>query len=291
LGNTYHALADYSQAIDYHSSSLAIETAIKNRNGEGSALGNLGNAYHALGDYAKAIDYHCQHLAIAREIKDRNGEGTALGNLGMAYRVLGDYNKAIDYHQQYLAIAREIKDLSGEGRSLNNLGFAFYKEGNLKEAEKILSSGIEVWESLRGRLGKNDDYKISIFEEQAKTYRTLQQVLIAQNKIQEALEISERGRSRAFVELLASRLSNKTRGQNLELPVDKPTVSLLQQIAKSQNTNLIQYSIIYDEFKIQGKQETKESELYIWVSKEKQSNPKTLAINSLDFVLYLSPLG
>ena len=35
----------------------------------------------------------------------------------------------------------------------------------------------------------------------------------------------------------------------------------------TQNTTFVQYSIIYNEFKIQGKQEAKESELYIWVIK------------------------
>jgi len=175
--------------------------------------------------------------------------------------------KAIDCYQQSLAIASEIKDLHGEGTSLNNLGLAFLKSSNLLGAEKILYQGIEVWESLREKLGNNDANKVSIFEEQARTYRTLQQVLIAENKPNEALEISERGRSRAFVELLSSRLSNRNTNQTLELNVDKPTILLMQQIAKQHHATLIQYSIIYDDFKVEGKQEYRESELYIWVIK------------------------
>ncbi|MEH2198409.1 CHAT domain-containing protein [Nostoc sp.] len=263
LGIAYYSLGDYSKAIEYQQQRLTIAREINDRLGEGQSLGNLGNAYYSLGDYAKAIDYQQQSLAIARQIKDRLGEGAALGNLGNAYYSLGDYAKSIEYYQQELAIAREIKDLNGEGLSFNNLGSAFYKSGNFAEAEKTLRTGIEVWESLRGQLGKNDNYKVSIFEEQARTYRTLQKVLIAQNKTKEALEISERGRSRAFVELLTSRLSGKNTGQILE----EPTLSLLQQIAKQQKATLVEYTIIYDYFKIQGKQETKESELYIWVIK------------------------
>ncbi|MBD2339122.1 CHAT domain-containing protein [Calothrix sp. FACHB-156] len=262
LGNTYYALGDYTKAIDYQQQSLAIAREIKNRLGEGQSLGNLGNAYYALGDYAKAIDYQQQRLAIAREIKDRLGEGQSLGNLGNAYSALGDYTKAIDYQQQRLAIAREIKDRLGEWQSLNNLGLAYQKSGKLPEAEKILLAGIEVLKSVRGDLGNNDAYKISIFEEQARTYRTLQQVLIAQNKINDALLISEQGRSRALVDLLNLRLSGKNALANVEL-----TLSLLQQIAKQQKATLVEYSIIYNDFKVQGKQETQESELYIWVIK------------------------
>jgi tetratricopeptide (TPR) repeat protein len=47
-----------------------------------------------------------QTLIIYREIKDRKGEGAALGNLGLAYFDLGDYPKAIEYQQQTLAIDR-----------------------------------------------------------------------------------------------------------------------------------------------------------------------------------------
>ncbi|MDF5716797.1 MAG: CHAT domain-containing protein [Rhizonema sp. NSF051] len=267
LGLAYDSLGKYALAIDYHQQSLAIKREIKDRLGESQSLGNLGLAYDSLGKYALAIDYHQQSLAIAREIKDRLGESQSLGNLGNAYYSLGKYALAIDYYQQRLAIAREIKDLNGEGTALNNLGSALYKSGKLAEAEKILRTGIERWESLRELLGKNDSYKVSIFEQQARTYRTLQQVLIAQNKTSLALEISERGRSRAFVELLTSRLVQKTTGQTLEPTVVKPTLSLLQQIAKQQNATLVEYSINYDEFKIQGKRKTQESEIYIWVIK------------------------
>jgi CHAT domain-containing protein/peptide methionine sulfoxide reductase MsrA len=267
LGNAYDSLGNYVKAIEYQEQSLAIAREIKDRNGEGAALGNLGIAYDSLGNYVKAIEYHQQHLAIAREIKDRLGEGQSLGSLGNAYSSLGNYVKAIEYQEQRLAIAREIKDPLGEGAALNNLGLALYESGKLAEAEKILRSGIERWESLRELLGNNDSYKVSIFEQQSSTYRILQQVLIAQNKTSLALEISERGRSRAFVELLTSRLESKTTGQTSELTVAKPTLSLLQQIAKQQNATFVEYSRIGDDFKIKGKQETKESELYIWVIK------------------------
>jgi tetratricopeptide (TPR) repeat protein len=86
--------------LSIHSNSLAIAREIKDRQGEGRALGNLGNAYQSLGNYGKAIEYSQQWLAIARSIKDRQGEGRALGNLGGAYLDLGNYAKAIEYSQQ-----------------------------------------------------------------------------------------------------------------------------------------------------------------------------------------------
>jgi CHAT domain-containing protein/Tfp pilus assembly protein PilF len=264
LGNAYFSLGDYPKAIEYQQQRLAIAIEIQDRLGEGNALGNLGLAYHAFGDYPKAIEYHQQRLAIAIEIKDRLGEGAALGNLGIAYDILGDYPKAIEYQQQSLAIAIEIKDRLGEGQSLNNLGVAFYKQGNLSAAEKTLIQGIKVYESLRDKK-LADTNKVSLFDTQRNTYITLQQVLIAQNKTDAALEIAERGRARAFVELLASRVS--TNNKQADKSPQAPTIAEIKQIAKQQNATLVQYSIIYDDFKVAGKQQVKESDLYIWVVK------------------------
>jgi CHAT domain-containing protein/tetratricopeptide (TPR) repeat protein len=262
LGVIYHSLGNYAKAIEYAQQSLAVAREIKDRLGESVALGTFGVAYHSLGNYAKAIEYAQQSLAIAREIKDRDGEGGTLGNLGLAYQSLGNYAKAIEYSQQQLAIAREIKNRLQEGNALNNLGVAFLKAGNLTEAEKMLVNGIQVWESMRQMLDSNDANKVSIFEGQANTYRTLQKVRVAQNNPIAALEIAERGRARAFVDLLTQRLST---GDANSVIASAPDRDQIRQIAKAQNATLVQYSIIYDGFQIQGKEETRESALYIWV--------------------------
>ncbi|NJS10878.1 MAG: CHAT domain-containing protein, partial [Microcoleus sp. CSU_2_2] len=207
-------------------------------------------------------EYSQQQLAIAREIKDRQIEGAALVNLGVYYYFLGNYAKAIEYTKLSLAIAREIKNPKEEGSALNNLGAAFLKAGNPTEAEKMLVNGIQVWESMRQMLGSNDANKVSIFEGQAKTYRTLQQVRVAQNNPIAALEIAERGRARAFVDLLTERLSSGSTNPAINTSVNQEQI---RQIAKAQNATLVQYSIIYDGFQIQGKSESRESALYIWV--------------------------
>ncbi|MEG4584150.1 tetratricopeptide repeat protein [Microcoleus sp. MOSTC5] len=262
LGITYGSLGDLAKAIEYLQQSLAIAREIKDRDGERATLNSLGITYGSLGDLAKAIKYLQQSLAIAREIKDRDGEGKALNNLGSTYGSLGDYSQAIEYTQQYLVIAREIKDRDGEGKALNNLGSAFLRAGNLTEAEKILVNGIQVWESMRQMLGSNDANKISIFEGQARTYRMLQEVRVAQNNPIAALEIAERGRARAFVDLLTQRLSSDSANPVI---ATAPNQDQIRQIAKAQNATLVQYSIIYEDFQIQGIQVGRESALYIWV--------------------------
>jgi hypothetical protein len=90
-------------------------------------------------------------------------------------------------------------------------------------------------------------------------------VLTQENNPNAALEIAERGRARAFVELLARR--NATTNDAANTAITPPTIEQLQQIAKEHTTTLVEYSIITKGFKIKGKEESREAELYIWVIK------------------------
>jgi CHAT domain-containing protein/Tfp pilus assembly protein PilF len=251
IGIVYKDLAEYSKAIEYHEQSLAIARKLGDRLTQEQSLGNLNLTYQFLGDYAKAIEYGEQTLAIARDLGHRQGEMQALLNLGLAYEALKDTDKALAFYQQTLVMARALRSRLEEGMVLNNLGVLYRDASRFKEAEENLRTAVGVWESVRAGLGSNDKYKVDIFEIQAITYRTLQEVLIAQNRPETALEIAERGRARAFVELLSSRLSKDPNN----LPTTKaPTLQEIQQIAKVQQATLVEYSVV-----TQG--------LYIWVVK------------------------
>ena len=49
--------SQFPAALNSLQQALQIYRALKNRQGEGAALGNLGIAYNSLGNYAKAIEY------------------------------------------------------------------------------------------------------------------------------------------------------------------------------------------------------------------------------------------
>ena len=149
----------------------------------------------------------------------------ALGNLGLAYKALEQYPKAIRFHQQSLALSRELGHLDGQGTAFNNLGTTLARMGRLPAAEEALQGAIVIWDQLRH--GNTDPNQVSLFEQQARSYRALQQVLVAQNNTDRALEIAEHGRARAFVELLARRLA-----PDQHRPMSPPpTLSQIRQIA------------------------------------------------------------
>ncbi|HEY9646667.1 MAG TPA: CHAT domain-containing protein [Chroococcidiopsis sp.] len=257
----------YTEAIASYQQSLAIAQAINNQAGQAYTLQNIGAAYHAQGDYTTAIDYYQRSLPLTQAVGDRALEGDTLSNLGSAYEDIGDYPQAIAYHQQSLAIAQALSDPRAEGNALNNLGHAFFEAGQLEEAETQLRRAVTRLESLRP--GLDDAYNVSVFDTQVLTYNLLQQILVAQDQVEAALEISERGRARAFVDLLARRAVEPTRADRSSRQAavtDSPTIRQIRRIARDQQATLVEYAIVPDgTFKVQGKQRGREAELFIWV--------------------------
>jgi CHAT domain-containing protein len=252
LGLAYLYLGDYAQAINFSQQALDIAREIGNRQGEGATLGSLGIAYLALGDYQQAINFSQQHLAIAQEIGDRQGEGGALGNLGIAYLYLGDYAQSINFSQQWLAIAREIGDRQGEGNALNNQGVAYLESQQPAEAETALLQAVAVLDEIRSR-DLSDGDQVSLFDNQQRTFLLLQRALVAQGKYDPALTIAERGRARAFVELLSQRIAI----EEAAVVAEPPSIEAIQTLTQQQQTALVKYSIA----SLQGL----DAVLYIWV--------------------------
>ena len=263
IGVVHAELGDYAKAIQFLEQSLAIAQASSDHLGVGYALNNLGAAYHALQKLEQAIAYYQQSLEIARTIQNRQLETDALGSLGLTYKDLGEYEQAIALLEESYAIAQHVGNPQAIGRALNNLGGVLLSAGRLADAEKQLRTAIDALESLRPNLV--DTLNLSLFDTHVLTYNLLQQVLIARGKHEAALEISERGRARAFVELLSSRLSSY---ELFTIGDQTPTLEQIQRIARQQNATMVEYTLVpEEEFMFQGKLRGRAAELYIWVVK------------------------
>jgi tetratricopeptide (TPR) repeat protein len=130
--------------------------------------------------FEAALQSWQQALKLYREIKDRLGEGAALGNLGLAYAALGDYGQAIAYQQQRLAIAREIKDRDGERIALHNIGSTLVKQHQPELAIVFYKQSVNVTETMRQagrRLPR--ELQESYTQSVAGTYRRLADLLLA----------------------------------------------------------------------------------------------------------------
>jgi len=289
LGNAYHMLERYKEAMEKYEEHLKTARDNIDRRGEGIALGELGSAYHHRWkrngfrkddpDLDRAITCYKNRLTIAQEIDDRRLEASTYGGLGYIYHSEKNYREAILVTKFFLKTSRNIEDKPGMGNALNLLGVSYFKLSKINESEQKnqeakenlnraienLKEAIDVRESLRNRL--TDAEKVFIFDTLQSPYQNLQQVYINKGEYNLALEVAERGRARAFVDLLSKQLKSDNRVSTVI------NINDIKRISQEQQATLVIYSMIESSI-IDHSQP-----LYIWVVKPNQEKVQFQEVN------------
>lgn len=244
--------------ISYPSQAILTEIRLiaqsEARQAEVDKLLQLGEQQLNRLEFKQAAQSFQQALKTSQELKENDLIGRAEIGLAKASLLMGDYPPAIQLFTQILA--RERANGYRAEPILSNLGLALFLSGQPQAAEPFLREAIVGWESIRA-LDNNDINKITLFEQQAHTYRLLQKVLIAQRKSDAALELSEASRARALVEQLVQSKAN----------VKSPNIEQIKQIAKTHNTTLVEYAIIGSEIRVLGNEPEDQTDVLIWVIK------------------------
>jgi CHAT domain-containing protein/tetratricopeptide (TPR) repeat protein len=292
IGIVHHTLEDYTTAIEFQQKRLTLAKQLNDLSAEAEAIANIAGAYYFQGKYDRAIALYDQAWNIAwTKLHDADILYGLRGNQGLAYFQTGRMEEAQEMFRQHLIYLRSRKSLRGQGGVKNNLAAIQFQAGKLPTADKTLREGIELWESLRQRLGDHDAYKVSIFETQNVPYINLQSLLVQQKQPEAALELAERGRARAFAELLTRRLapaqtatapgakfstsptqtrpSRSTPAQRslAQPPLAPPNLAKIQHIAKTSQATLVEYSILSEGLKGADGVRSEETKLLIWVIK------------------------
>ena len=237
LGSTQYFQQQQADAVRSYEQVLVIARSMLDRKLEGQALGNLGLALGHAGDHERAADYIRQSAAIAKERGDRFVEAQALGNLALQLFGQGKYAEAVPLLMQSRALARAIPYRRGEAITLRNLGIAQLRSGQAAAAEASLREAIALQEALRGQTAGIDRSNVSLFETQLDAYRVLQAALVAQNRTDAALEVSERGRAQALVDLLAHRGIAPQRAPTL-------SIDAIRALARTRRETLVEFSFV-----------------------------------------------
>ena len=223
IGNAYSRLGEYQRALNYYSQAQTLQRETGNRAQEAETLDKFGMAYSALGQPEKALDYHLQAVQIQRTTGNLRREALALNNLGNVYNQLAQPEKALDYFEKSLAILRNIGDLSNAARALEGIARAELSRGNLEDARKHIRESLALIETVRSRSGSLE-LRASYRASMEKPYELYIDVLMrlhakdpSHGYDSDALQASERGRARSFLESLGEARVNIRQGVPAEL--------------------------------------------------------------------------
>ena len=251
IGIAHDSLGNYRGALENHQKSLQIAEELGDRGGVGIAYLGIGVAHERLSNYQEALQYHQKYLETAEELGNRDGVGKAYANIGTVHQALSNYREALENYRKALEIFEELGERGGVGGALNSLGschsyraseqpFNKERETAWLEAERYYRRSVQVFSEIAEDLGDNPQAKISIFEQQSSAHRGLEQALIEQGKLLEALTASDGRRGRALFSALCARCV----ARDLSLPTDQEMAAAdFTALAREQGSTLLVYSL------------------------------------------------
>jgi tetratricopeptide (TPR) repeat protein/CHAT domain-containing protein len=256
IGVLYNRQAQYDKALEIYEQVLTIRRQLGDRASERSALNGLGVTYRYLKRYDEAAATQQQALVIVRELEDKDDEGAVLTNLGIVYSDQAQHDQALEIFQEALQIHREINDRSEEARTLIALGDLYaaqkladealsayqqaltirHESGNpidevsalrkiaeIQQSQGQIDAALETYrkalnllEDVRAAAG-SDLSRAAFIAQNAQLYEEMVNLFYQQGRPEEAFLISERGRSRAFLDSLATGQIQLTDARSTEL--------------------------------------------------------------------------
>lgn len=119
--------------------------------------------------------------------------------------------QAIGYFEKALPIAKEFGLLEQQWDCAIGLGSCYRIMGDKDKAESNLRKAISLFEKEKN-LHSRDDSKTYTLDLRGSSFQELVALLVDEGRLDEALEIAERGRARAFLDLLEGRRTSAAKG-------------------------------------------------------------------------------
>ena len=224
LGTDYLRTKDAPKAIDYISYALQVQDSqldfLKKRASRLpnprvirvmqismlTTLQRLGNAYRGAGKIEEAIKVYERGLGTINELALRTPlESRLYQELGQLYLQQKDYDRALATLTRAAASAERTQNAYAAERANGQIGDLLRETKRPSEAIPYYKKAIASVESSRSAL-ESEELRSSFFENKRQTYAGIILAYIGAKNWEEAFNYSERARSRAFLDILGSKV-------------------------------------------------------------------------------------
>lgn len=234
LSDTLVFAGQYRAALQRVEEALKLDSDLHDRHGQALDIIKRANIRRNLGDSQGAWD-DLEHAAqLLKELHDPVGEAAALHSLGVLAEVIGSYRQALDYYQRAVVLFGQADEPEHIWRIHRGMGACFWKLKQRDKAEQEYRLAVATIEKMRAAAG-SDRAKIYYFDTKEVVFGQYVELLFDEHKEDEALEVAEAGRSRAFADLLRSKEVSARAERSTANAADVKT------IAASLNSCILEY--------------------------------------------------
>ncbi|MBI2209050.1 MAG: tetratricopeptide repeat protein, partial [Deltaproteobacteria bacterium] len=232
LGFSFMRQGKHSDAIDHISYAVSMQESVlsffKTRRPPNpgvvprvqgaylSALFRLGTAYTQAGNTEEAIKTFERGIAFIQETGQKNFlEANLLWGLGSAYSRKKELPRALETLTKALKTAENFQNEVIVQNASGQLGNLLLQTGRPSEAVSHFKRAIDSVESVRSLL-ESEEFRSSFFEDKRRLYAGMIVAQLRAGNPEEAFNYSERARSRAFLDILGSKVQLARSGTLLE---------------------------------------------------------------------------
>jgi CHAT domain-containing protein/predicted negative regulator of RcsB-dependent stress response len=153
IGDTYDALDQFSQAVDFYAQALPLLRKVGNRLREAGILQSMGMAYSLLGDAQKSLDFMTQALPMELALKNDMAQAGTLFFMGEDNAILGHLKEALDDLNQAVTQSRAVGDTQDEAGAFFALGYVYLVLGDAAKAKEDFGQALPLFNQLGDRAG------------------------------------------------------------------------------------------------------------------------------------------
>jgi CHAT domain-containing protein len=144
---------------------------------------------------------------------------------------LGDYPTALNYYDQSLALQRELGNRTGEANTLNNIGLLLETQNQPQLAVVFFKESVNTYEAIRADNETLDPQLQDTYTATVEnTYRSLADLLIAEGRFLEALQVLELLKAEEIREYTRSTVTNDQTGEIQLSPAEAEVADTLNDL-------------------------------------------------------------
>ncbi|MEX0879449.1 MAG: CHAT domain-containing tetratricopeptide repeat protein [Thermoanaerobaculia bacterium] len=234
MGDANASLKKWEAALARYHRATAIWQEIQDPRGVASGLDKAGLAYYRLGHHAEALAALERSAAIL-EVGQPAFLAPTLALIGRVHAARGDEARALAYGGRAIGLARALGNEEVLWAVAHRWGSIQRDLGRREEALESLDESLAAIERLRARVVASDEARTGFLEGKQVVYADAIDLLMELGRIEEALELAERARARAFLDLLGGR---ELAGLATHEPL---TLTQIRREVSRRETTLVEY--------------------------------------------------
>lgn len=203
LGVIEQRRGNFDQALESFRKSLNLATDSSNRDVMIVAGEGIGAVYREQKKYTEAIYALDRSLSLAEEIDDQIRIAEILWRKSEANHAMGSFLEAAALSESAHQIARRLRLPKLSYLTATTLGRAYLGQMKINLAFQTLSQAIEQVEAMRDQVVGQEQERQLFFENKVAAYHLLIDMLVVQNKTNDALVYAERAKGRVLLDVMS----------------------------------------------------------------------------------------